>query len=61
MMLDEVIDHRVATYAVPITDIYDEIWNGFKMRNSTTRGWEFLLNWKEGSTYWFAIKDIKGS
>jgi hypothetical protein len=35
--------------------------NGNKRRRKTTKGWEILIKWKEGSTTWVSMKDIKGS
>ena len=32
--------------------------NGGRRRKKTTRGWEILLQWKDGSTTWEAMKDI---
>ena len=33
--------------------------NGGRRRKETTKGWEILLLWKDGSSTWEAMKDIK--
>ena len=35
--------------------------NGVKRRVETTRGWEILVQWKDGSTTWNKLKDVKDS
>lgn len=35
--------------------------NGVKQQVETTRGWEINLKWKDGSTTWNAMKDVKDS
>jgi hypothetical protein len=32
-----------------------------RRRKETTRGWEILVQWKDGSTTWIALKDMKNS
>ena len=34
---------------------------GTKCRRETTKGWELLIEWKDGSTNWVSLKDIKES
>ena len=34
---------------------------GTKCRRETTKGWEMLIEWKDGSTNWVSLKDIKES
>ena len=35
--------------------------NGVKQRRETTQGWKLLCQWKDGSTNWVALKDMKHS
>ena len=35
--------------------------SGQKIRKKTTKGWEFLVKWKDGSTNWISLKDMKES
>ena len=32
-----------------------------KRKKRTTRGWEICVQWKDGSTNWIALKDLKDS
>ena len=60
MMLDEIIDHRKNDTAISKENGY--IINGnTKRKKMTTRGWEICVTWKDGSTDWIALKDIKDS
>ena len=34
---------------------------GTKRRRETTKGWEILIEWKDGSMNWVALKDVKES
>ena len=34
---------------------------GQKEHKKTTKGWEFLAKWKDGSTNWISLKDMKAS
>ena len=34
--------------------------NGGRRKIETTKGWEILIQWKDGSTTWEKLKDIKG-
>ena len=35
--------------------------NGVKRWKLTTKGWQLLCQWKDGSTNWVALKDMKDS
>ena len=35
--------------------------SGVKRRRETTTGWELLVQWKDGSTNWIVLKDLKAS
>ena len=35
--------------------------NGVKRRRETTQGWHMLCQWKDSSTNWIALKDMKHS
>ena len=34
---------------------------GTRRRRETTQGWEILVQWKDGSSTWIAMKDMKDS
>ena len=40
-------------------DAFIKTKNGDKRQKQTTVGWEILLLWKDGSTTWEAMKDVK--
>ena len=61
VLLDEIIDHRTNGKAVTQQDAFVVMKNGNKRRRETTIGWELLVQWKDGSTNWVALKDIKES
>ena len=58
-LLDAVIDHRVDGTEVKQDDAFITSANGGRRRKETTKGWEILLQWKDGSTTWEAMKDVK--
>jgi hypothetical protein len=61
MMLDSIIDHRVLHDAVPQSEGTYTNPYGVKRRKATTRGWEILVEWHDGSSDWIAMKDLKES
>ena len=61
MMLEEVIDHRTTQEAIPKGKGTYVNRYGVKRQKQTTRGWELLIQWKDGSTDWVALKDFKES
>ena len=61
MMLDKIIDHRTTPEAIPKSKGTYVNHYGVKRQKQTTRGWELLVQWKDGSTDWVALKDFKES
>ena len=61
LMLGEIIDHRVLEDIIPIYKGTYETKQGVTRRIQTTRGWEIFVEWKDGSTNWVALNDIKDS
>ena len=54
MMLGEIMDHRELHDAIPKSKgTYVHLY-GVKRQKMTTRGWELLVEWKDGSTGWDA-------
>jgi hypothetical protein len=61
MILLAIIDHRTSHDAVPQSKgIYVNSY-GVTRRKITTRGWELLVEWHDGSNDWIALKDLKES
>ena len=61
ILLDDIIDHRKSEHATDKADAYVTMNNGVKRRRETTQGWHMLCQWKDGSTNWIALKDMKHS
>ena len=61
MMLHEIIDHCVLNEAIPKDKGIYETQIGTKRRVRTTRGWEIFVSWKDASTEWIALEDLKHS
>jgi hypothetical protein len=59
VLLDSIVDHRVNGHEVKQADAFITSGNGGKRRRETTKGWELLLQWKDGSTTWETLKDVK--
>ena len=57
-ILDSIVDHRVDGTEIKRDDGFIISHNGGKRRKMTTRGWEILLQWKDGSTTWESMKDV---
>ncbi len=57
----EIIEHRKNARAVHIADGFDISSNGSRKPKKTTVGWELLIEFKDGSTKWVTLKDVKDS
>ena len=61
VLLDSIVDHRVDGTEVKEEDGFIQSSNGGRSRKKTTKGWEILFQWKDGSTTWEKLKDVKES
>ena len=61
MMLSAIVDHRVLHNAISKSHGTYVNSYGVKRQKTTTRGWELLVEWRDGSTEWVALKDLKES
>ena len=61
MMLTAIIDHRKLKDAIPQSQRAYVNSYGVKRRKTTTRGWELLVEWRDGSSDWVSLKDLKDS
>jgi hypothetical protein len=59
LLLEEVIDHRSTKDAVMQGDALINASNDRPRRKQTTKGWELLLKWKDGSSALVPLKDAK--
>ncbi|KAI2504020.1 Reverse transcriptase (RNA-dependent DNA polymerase) [Fragilaria crotonensis] len=61
MLLDDIVDHRRTAQAIDKADAFVSMANGVKRRKQTTQGWQLLCQWRDGSTNWVNLKDMKHS
>ena len=61
VLLDDIIDFRKTGAAVSPEDAFITMSNGVKRRRQTTLGWQVLCQWRDGSTNWVSLKDMKQS
>jgi hypothetical protein len=61
VLFEEIVDHRTDGSEVKQQDAFIQTRSGTKRRKETTKGWEILVQWKDGSTTWVALKDMKNS
>ena len=59
--MEEITDHRRNELAVRADDGLVVTRNGNKVPKKTTVGWELMVTWKDGSSDWIKLKDIKDS
>jgi hypothetical protein len=55
----EIVDHRTDGSEVKQQDAFISTRSGTKRHKETTKGWETLAQWKDGSMTWVALKDMK--
>ena len=61
VLLEEIKDHRRTNDAIDKSEAIMVRKNGVKRRRHTTKGWQMLCLWKDGSTNWVALKDVRQS
>ena len=58
----EISDHRKSKEELEKKDdFYRHGKDGPNIPRKTTMGWEFLVHWKNGSSKWVKLKDLKQS
>jgi hypothetical protein len=60
-ILSEIVDHRSDRTALKKAEGYSETKSGNLVPKRTTRGWEILCEWKDQSTDWIRLADLKDS
>ena len=60
LILQEIIDHKKGPTALSGDDCYTTI-KGKQHLKRTTQGWKLLVQWRDGTTTWIALKDLKES
>ena len=59
-LIDEIIDHRKDRSAIPKGNGWFKS-NGHMYAKWTTHGWFLCVHWKDGTTSWEKLKDLKES
>jgi hypothetical protein len=60
-LLKEITDHQRRDEALSIADGFVISANGQRKHRHTTKGWDLLVEWKDGSVSWIPLKDLKES
>jgi hypothetical protein len=61
MLLSDIADVRRLDSALTKENGFITSKNGNKHRKKTTKGWEFLVEWKDNSQDWMSLKEMKSS
>ena len=61
IMFQEIVDHRVDGKEMKQQDAFITTKTGTRHRRETAQGWEILVQWKDGSSNWIAMKYMKDS
>ena len=60
-ILKEIVHHRKNSCAIEKSDGWITTRSGTKRRKTTTTGWDLEVEWKDGSTSWVPLKELKES
>ena len=60
-ILYEIVDHRSYVNALSKDNAYISTKTGKTKLRQTARGWDLQVEWKDGTTSWITLKDIKES
>ena len=60
-LLQEITDHMKYKSSIPISDGIIRLCNGNMVPKKATRGWDLLVEWKDGSSSWIPLKNLKAS
>jgi Reverse transcriptase (RNA-dependent DNA polymerase) len=58
-IMSEIIDHKSDGSAITKDDGYETTRDGVKRPRRTTKGWKLLVSWKDGTSSWVPLKDLK--
>jgi hypothetical protein len=60
-LMHEIMDHKKDNLAIQINNGFIVSKSGNKVPKKTTRGWELLVEWKDGSMDWVPLVELKAS
>jgi hypothetical protein len=58
-LFKEIFNHRRSKSAVDKADAYRVLSNGTRVPKKSTTGWDFEMEWKDGTTSWIPLKELK--
>ena len=61
VFMEAIIDHKKDGSAVSKDDMHVRSYNGTNRKRMTTQGWKLLVCWKDGSTTWEPLRNLKES
>ena len=61
VLFKAILDHRQDSNAINKNNAFIKSSSGGRRRIETTKGWSLLVEWKDGSTTWENLKDMKES
>jgi hypothetical protein len=61
VLLDEIVDHRRLATAIKLADQKVVCANGRTYLKRSTIGWQICCQWKDGSSSWEKLSDLKES
>ena len=61
VLLSEIVDHKKDATAITKDEGYTISHNGRRVPKITTRGWKIQVEWKDGSTDWVPMNELKAS
>ena len=59
--MSNITDNNSDGNEISISDGFIKSRNGNNLPNKTTNGWKLQVEWKDGSTSWVPLKDLKAS
>ena len=60
-LMEGIIDHKRDIAAIPMEDKHVTDRRGNKKLRKTTKGWMFLVRWRDSSETWVKLADLKES
>jgi hypothetical protein len=61
LMLSEIIDHKKDLSAITKDQGFTTSYNGNRVKKKTTKGWKLCVEWKDGTSTWVPLKELKSS
>jgi hypothetical protein len=61
LVLKEIMDHEKDNSAIAIADGFVVSYNGNRVPKKMTRGWKLLCQWRDGSSSWVPLVELKDS